>query len=378
MNKAIAWVVVLLVIVGGGLLLAKGWAKNELASGPIKIGVFGPFTGDGAAYGEPYRNMVAMAIEEINGKGGVDGRPITAVYEDDKCNGANATNAVTKLITVDKVQVLIGSMCSSAALAAVPVAEKAKVVILSPGASSPDLTGKSPYFFRNYPSDASQGKVLAELANKKGYKKIAFIQENKDYPLGIFKAFEGTFTKLGGTLVKEEFIPDATEFRSSLTKLKNQRPDALFIDTQTPAAGARILKQLGELGWKPQIFLSDATTGDAKTINDYKAQLEGAFAAEYGVDPTNPIFQRMLAAYKAKYGVDAPYQSYAQTEYDSVYLIAEGVKAVGYDGEKLAAWSRTINGWPGASGSTVIGADGDRVGGHVAKVIHGGKVEILK
>lgn len=373
----VAIIIILLVI--WGIWAISNRAEAPQTSEPIKIGFIAPLSGDAAVYGEPARNVVNLAVEEINSAGGINGSEVEIIYEDGKCNGKDASNAAQKLINSDKVMAIVGGFCSSESLAAVPIAESAKVVLLSPGSSSPDLTGKSPYFFRNYPSDASQGTVLANVAfGEKKWKKVAFIQEQLDYPLGIFKAFSAEFEKLGGTVVKEEFPTNANDFRSQLAKLRTQNPDALFIDTQTPAAAERILKQLSDLKWKPALIVSDAVSGDLKTVENNKAALEGALAAEFGTDSSNPKFSQLLENYKAKYGSELPYQSYGQTEYDAIYVLVDGIKAVGYDGEKLAAWSRTIRDWDGASGKITIDQNGDRVGGHVAKVIKNGKVELFQ
>ncbi len=348
-------------------------------TGPVRIGAMLALTGDAAVYGEPMQRIMQLAADEMNAHGGIGGRRLEIIFEDDKCSGKDGANAIQKLINVDKVQAVIGGICSSATLAAAPIAEAAKVLLFSPGASSPDLTGKSPYFFRDYPSDATQGRVLGELAYQtKGWRKVAFIQEQLDYPLGIYKAFSATFQGLGGTVVKEEFAIGVTDFRTQLTKLKAAQPDALFIATQAPAASERILKQLAELKWQPALLISDATAGDQKTVANNRNLLEGALAAEFGIDPSNAKFAAMLVNYKAKFGEDMPYQSYGQTEYDAVYLLRDGIVAVGYNGEKLAAWSRTIKDWQGASGSVTIEASGDRASGHVAKVIRSGKVELFE
>ena len=369
-------IVVLGVLIRGISALVRKDAKPAEV-GTYKIGFILPLTGDAAAYGEPGRNIYALAIEEINKSGGVNGKQLEAIYEDGKCSGKDAANAMQKLANVDKVQIVIGGFCSGESLAAIPIAETAKVALFSPGSSSPDLTGKSPYFFRNYPSDATQGRVLAELAyNVKKWKKVAVIQEQSDYALGNYKAFSENFNKLGGTTVKEEFPSDTTDFKTILTKLKNQNPEALFVDPQTPANTERILKQLSDLKWKPALLMNDISI-DMKLVEGNKAILEGAFAAEFGVDPTNPKFARMAEVYKSKHVTDVPFPSYAQTEYDAVFLIADAIKAVGYGGEKIAAWSRTVKDWSGASGNTTIEQTGDRAGGHVPKVIKDGKVELF-
>src|SRR6185503_8361170 len=115
-------------------------------------------------------------VEKLNAAGGVDGKQVTMIYEDAKCNGQDGANAAQKLVNVDKVQAIIGGFCSGETIPAVPVAASGKVVLLSPGASSPKLTNISPYFFRDYPSDASQVVIYSELATQRGWKTVAVMQ----------------------------------------------------------------------------------------------------------------------------------------------------------------------------------------------------------
>ena len=375
--KYVVWLIVLALVVWGVVSYSgKGETAPVKETGPIKIGVLLPMTGDAASYGEPARNVYQLAVEEINKAGGVDGRSLELIVEDSKCNGKDATNAAQKLINVDKVAIVLGGFCSGESIAATPVAEAAKVALFSAGSSSPDLTAISQYFFRNYPSDASQGKVLAEAAyTTKGWKKVALLQEQTDYSLGVYKAFSETFEGLGGTIVKEEAASSVTDFRTQLTKLKAAKADALFIDTQTPAVSERILKQLQDLNWKPALIFNDVTGGAPETLGAYKALVEGAISAEFTADPSNAKFAKLTADYKAKYGAELPFQSYGQTEYDAVYMIRDGILAVGNNGEKFAAWGRSVKDWDGASGKVTIGANGDRIGGHTLEVIKNGKAE---
>ncbi len=379
-NFKIAIVVLLIAFVG---ILGYQWVvyskilnsiDQEDPSSPIKIGFIAPLTGDAAVYGVPMKNIVSMAVQEINASGGIKGRMMSVIYEDDRCNAKEAANATEKLIAIDKVHLIIGSACSGATQAAVPIAAANQVAILSPAASSPDLTGISPYFFRDYPSDATQGQVLADLAyNKKQWRKVAFMQEQLPYPQGIYTAFTADFQQMGGTVVKEEFPTGQDDFKDQLGKLESQTPDAFFVDTQTPAAAQRIVTQLSDINWHPPLILSDVTAGDADTLTRNATALEGALAAEFNVDTSNPKFMHLSDAYKSDYGVDLPFPSYAQAEYDAVYLLKDGITAVGNDGEKIAAWSRSVKNWDGASGKITIDADGDREGGHVPKMIKDGK-----
>lgn len=371
MKNIVIWIVVILVVIFGFMAFGKSTPKE---TGPIKIGVILPLSGDAAVYGEIARNVYQLAIEEINTAGGIEGRMMELVIEDAKCNGKDASLAAQKLVNIDKVQVIIGGFCSSESLAALPIVETAKVALISAGSSSPDLTNKSPFFFRNYPSDSSQGKVLARFAyNDKGWRTIAFLQEQTDYAAGVYKAFNEEFTALGGTVTKEEFATNATDFRVVMTKLQSLKADALFVDTQTPAQAERIFKQMQQLAYKPNLLVNDVVAGDINIITKSATALEGAFSAEFGVDTENPKFKNLTMGYKNKYGTDLTFLTYAQTEYDAVYIVRDAILKVGNNGQKIADWSRTIKDWDGASGKVTILPSGDRDGGHILKIIQEGK-----
>ncbi len=374
--KTVIWLVVLVLIVGGLVLWGKDGEKASKE--PIKIGFIGALTGDAAEYGEPQRNALILAVEDINKNGGVAGTPIEVIYEDGKCNGKDGASAASKLTNIDKVAVILGGSCSSETLAAVPIAEAAKVFVFTGSATSPDLIGKSPFFARDYPNDLTQGRVLAEAANAKGWKKIAVINEQTDYAAGIVKAFSARFEELGGSVVKEEFATETNDFRSPLTKLKSSKADAFLISTQTTSSGERILAQMQELKWRPTLMVNDVIGTNKETVTKHKTVLEGALLADFLLDMENPKLTSLMSAYQERYGKEIGYPNYTSAVYDSLYLMRDGIAAVGYDGEKLAQWARTIKDWQGASGSITIGADGERASGHVLKVIKDGNVEVVK
>ncbi len=375
-SKTSWWWIVGLVVVIIVIYFATSGGSSTTSGDVIKLGWVGPLTGEAAAYGEVMKNVTELTVNEVNKNGGVDGKQLQVIYEDGKCAGKDSANATQKLVNVDKVQIVFGYMCSGESLAGVPIAAASKVLIFSAGSSSPKLTGISPYYFRDYPSDASQGKILADISyNNKGWRKVAFIQEQTDYALGIFNAFNDEFTKLGGTVVKEEFPTGTSDFRSSLTKLKSEKPNALFVDTQTPDAADRIFKQLSELAWKEPLLISDAIAGDPATLQKNAVLLEGTLAAEFGTSMSNPKFSNLFEAYKKAYGTDMTYLGYGAAYYDAIYLLKDGIEAVGNNGEKLAAWSRTIKDWQGASGVITIESTGDRASGHTPEVIKNGKTQ---
>jgi branched-chain amino acid transport system substrate-binding protein len=217
---------------------------------------------------------------------------------------------------------------------------------------------------------------MADVAyNKEGWRKIIVLQEQTDYALGIYGAFSSNFAALGGLTTKEEFATSATDFRTQLTKIKGENPDALFIDAQTPASADRVLKQIQDLNWKPHIILSDVVPADVATMSQFKNLLSGAFAGEFGIDPSNAKFQHLSDVYKQKFNIDLPFASYGQTEYDAVYLVRDALAANGYNGTSIADWLRHVTNWDGASGKVTIGSDGDRVGGHKAETVFDGKLQ---
>jgi len=352
--------------------------KEETGKIPIKVGFLHPLTGEAAPYGEVMRNTATLAVEEINKAGGVNGRLIELIVEDGKCTAKDAESAMKKLVNSEQVKIVIGGFCSSESLAAIPIATKESVVLFSPGARGPELTGTNAFFVRDYPSDGAQGSVLADKSLKKGWKKVAVIQEKLDESAGIFLTFATTFGISGGTVEKEEFSTMTTDFRPILLKLRAGRPDALFIDSQTSASGERVLKEVSALKWPIPLLITKQFATDKKTIDANKSSLEGALAADVFVDQKNEKFQHLAAAYKEKYGNDLPFQQFAQSEYDAVYLTRDALAAVGEDGEKLSVWLRSVIDWKGASGSITIGSDGARLGGYIPLVIKDGKTQVIQ
>ena len=151
MNKILTWIIVLIVIVAGFFVLSK--KSVPTSTGPFKVGVILPLTGDAASYGEVMRNIYQLAIKEVNDAGGVNGNKIELIIEDGKCDGTGGASAAQKLVNVDKVKVILGGFCSSESLAAVPIVESAKVALFSSGSSNPGLTGKSRVICRNFTAD---------------------------------------------------------------------------------------------------------------------------------------------------------------------------------------------------------------------------------
>jgi branched-chain amino acid transport system substrate-binding protein len=380
-TKWIIGVIILALVVWG--VLSQRQSKNQTVEKPevktelpevIKLGAIQGLTGDTANIGEVFKNVLQMAVDELNQQGGISGKPVQLILEDGKCNGKDASAAAQKLVNVDKVQFIIGGLCSGESLAAEPIVTAGKVVLASGSATNPKLAGISPYFFRLAPNDNAQGQIDAEMANKKGYKKVAVLTEQTEYATGILKAFKDSFEKLGGVVESEEFAPGTANFSTQITKLKNTKPDALFLNTNGSTSFAKILKQMTDQNWKPQLMLNEIVSTDIKFLTDNKAQMEGALGVEFKTDETNPKLKTLVENYKKRFNTDISFVGFSAANYDLVSLFAEGVKTVGYNGEALAKWSRTIKNWPGALGKVSIKPDGDNESSYSASVIKDGKL----
>jgi len=339
----------------------------------IVLGFIAPLTGDASLYGEPKRNTVELAVAEINIAGGINGHLLEVLYEDGKCDGYRATQAAQMLIEAG-VEIILGGFCSNESVSAEPITTEAEVFLFSAGSSSPDLTDVSPFFARIYPSDASQGVVLANSAYARGWRTVAFMQEQLDYPLGIYNTFRQRFTALGGSVISETFPTSQRDFGDAIRRLQQQSPDALFVDTQTSVAAARIIEEVSNNEWSVPLILSDSVAADEQFIAENAVALNGAIAALFSVDESNERFIHLEKSYEEQYG-PLVYPQYMQTVYDAVHMVADALMAVGNDGEAVARWVREAEGWSGASGRVDIGKNGDRLGGHKLKVIRGGVLQ---
>jgi len=352
--------------------------KKPVETGPIKIGAITPLSGDAAQLGEFFKSVDDLALAEINAAGGINGRQIQVVYEDDRCNGKDALTAFQKLLTVDQVKIVLVSTCSSGVLSVLPAADQNKIFILSGAATSPAITGKSQMFIRTVPSDASQGRVLAEAAIAHGWKKVGIIQESSDYAVALADAFISNYPSTAGQVIREQYPDTTKDFKPLLTKVKGEKPDALFLIPQSPGTAGRLVKQFGDLSWEVPLLVDDVISGNPETVNNNIKTLEGALAAEQGIDLTDSKYQVLEKNYTEKYGKEMAYKSYGEAEYDLINLLAQGLKEKGEDSLALATWAHSIKDWPGVSGLVTIDANGDRVGGHVLKIIKDGKSEVVK
>ena len=299
MNKTakivVGIVVVVLVIFGLSSMSKKSGTDSET----VKIGFMGPLSGDTANIGQNAQAAIAIAVDEINNAGGVLGKNVEVIYEDDGCSGATAANAVSKLINTDKVVAILGAACSGATLGAAPIAEAAKVPMLSYCSTNPTVSQAGDYIFRNVPSDFFQANYAANYLMGKVMKNVALLTSKDDWGDGLKKAFTDAFTKAGGVIVSSDsFDPASKDLKAQLTTIKGMNVDAVYFAGYTDPSIAG-LKQAHDLGIKAQFFGADAWD-DTKIWSELGTLGDGAMFTVVGTNSSADFKAKM----KAKLGKD--------------------------------------------------------------------------
>jgi branched-chain amino acid transport system substrate-binding protein len=199
--------------------------------GDIVIGMYGSLTGDGASFGQSSREGTELAVDEINNAGGIlGGRKFTLLVEDDQSRPEEASNAVTKLITQDKVAAVLGEVASRRSLAAAPIAQKYKIPMITPASTNERVTDVGDYIFRVCFIDPFQGEVLAKFAyTDLKARRIAILKDiQQDYSVGLTDSVEANFKKLGGQVLDPvSYSSGDSDFKAILTQVRSQAPDAL-------------------------------------------------------------------------------------------------------------------------------------------------------
>jgi branched-chain amino acid transport system substrate-binding protein len=338
---------------------AGGNTENPAASGgKIKIGHFASMTGSTANFGQSSDKGIRMAVEEINAGGGVLGRQIEVITEDDRSQSAEAKTAAIKLIQQDQVAALIGEVASSNSLAAAPDAQRSKIPMVSPASTNPAVTEVGDYIFRICFIDPFQGEVMAKFGrNSLGKTTAAILTDVRSaYSVGLAEYFKNTFTQLGGRIVAEEsYASNDIEFKAQLTKLKATNPEILFIPGYYTEVGL-ILKQARELGIN-SVFLGGDGWDSPRTWEIGGAAAEGAyFSNHYSSEDPNPVIQEFVQKYKAKYN-EVP-DAMAVLGYDTMRLLADAIKRAGStDGPAIRDALAATKDFPGVSGAITIDAN---------------------
>ncbi len=297
-----------------------------------RVGAVLPLSGSMEAYGRNVKNGLMLALDEINAAGGIkrrgesEGKNIDVIIEDDGTDDNKAVEKAKNLVKTARVPLIIGGVTSSTALALAPVCEAEKVVLLSPTASSPKLSGAGQYVFRNYPSDALEGRVMAEYAVRRmNVRDVAIFFIDNEYGQGLMSVFKERFTGLGGTIQMEHAYPqDATDFVAPVKQLKGNPPDAIYVIGYY-AEITNILKEIAKQKVESKIISVEGLV-QPMVLETAADIVEGVVYPQphYNPESPDPKIQEFVKAYRAKFNTKPDID--AAFAYDALRIVAKAIE----------------------------------------------------
>jgi len=323
---------------------------ESAATDTVKLGALLPMTGDLQAFGETSLNGINLAIEEINGEGGVLGKSLSLRIGDTQTAAQASIDAAQKLMSLESVVALIGALSSGNTI---PVAESItsqnKIPQISGASTSPVITelNDNDFLFRTVPSDAFQGIALAEVAREQGLERLAVIYINNDYGQGLAESFKTAFEAQGGTITgMVPYEQGQASYRGELQQLAQGDATALTL-IGYPENGITILKQALEEGFFDSFVFTDGMKAP-EVIDAIGADiLDGAFGTAPQALTDSEAYQTFVSAYEAAYG-ELPPKPYIDTAYDATMLLALAIQKAGdTDGEAIRDALRDVANAPG-------------------------------
>ena len=362
------------------VMLITACQPTPAAAGSLKVAMLFPMTGDVATFGKSSKEGAQLAVDEWNAKGGVLGRQIEVIVGDSRCDAQEARNQAVKVIEQDKVQFIIGEVCSSASIPISEVANEKHVVQISPTSTNPKVTvddagNHKPYTFRACFLDPFQGDVLASFAFKDLGLKTAGIMfdQGNDYVRGLAEYIRGAYEKLGGEVkVYEAYTKDDTDFSATLSKVADAKVDVLFlpdyynkvslIGKQAKEKGITAVMMGGD-GWDSAQLETTAVDG-------------GYFSNHYSPSDPRPLVQNFIQKYKEKYGA-AP-DALAVLSYDAANILFTAITdAKTTDPEKVKDAMLAVK-YEGISGQITMDKNGDPSKAAAITQVTGGGSKFIK
>src|SRR3954471_829108 len=269
----------------------------------IKIGEFASLTGKEATFGNMSHNGTAMAIDEVNAAGGVLGKKLLLLTEDNQTKQGEAATVVKKLISSDGVIAMLGEVASSRSLEAAPICQNNKIPMISPSSTNVRVTQEGEYIFRVCFTDEFQGKLLAGFAKRTlKASNVAVVTDTKsDYSVGLSGYFVTPFTSGGGKIVAEQtYNGGDKDFKGQLTAIKAANPDAILI-TGYYTDVALMVKQARQLGIQQPIFGGDGWES-SKLIEIGGKDVEGTyFSTHFSPEEKTPMIENFVKKFESKY-----------------------------------------------------------------------------
>lgn len=376
-NIKLSSVVYLLLV--GVILVGLGFGIsgcNKSNADTIKIGQFASLTGSEATFGVSSDEGLRLAVDEINSQGGVLGKQIELVTEDNRGQTSETQTVVQKLINRDKVVAIIGEVASSRSKAAAPICQQNKIPMISPASTNPEVTAIGDYIFRVCFIDPFQATVMSKFAlNSLKVNKVALLIDVKNaYSTGLAENFRRVFTEMGGQVISEQqYSAGDKDFKAQLTALMNDQPQAIFIPGYYTDVNL-ISIQARELGITIPLFGGDGWESEKLTEGKAGNALEGSFFSTHAsIDDPNPKIQDFVRKYKAKYNGKTP-DTMALLAYDAGMVLFDAIKKAGStEGPKIKDAIANTKDFPGVSGNITINGERNAVKPAVVMEIKSGK-----
>jgi branched-chain amino acid transport system substrate-binding protein len=340
------------------------------------VGMTGPFTGDGAQYGEMARMAAEMKADEINRAGGIGGIPLELEFQDDKGDPKEAANTAQKLGSNPRVLAVLGHFNSSCSLAGKEVYNSMGVLQMSYGSTNVTVCEGGDWTFRNVYRDDFQGQFIADFIKYVlGYNRVAIFFDNDDYGRGLRDAFAERAEKIGLEIVREEaYVRDTQEYTPQLTQIITKKPDIVFI-SGLYANAAMILTQARNLGIETPFIGGDGLLSADLVTNAGKAAEEVVVTCPFLPTMGDERTQGFVASFKERYGTEP--DCWAALAYDAVGTVAQAIDKAGPDRKAIRDYVAAVDspekGYDGVAGLTYFNKDGDCMKPLVVAVVKNGE-----
>jgi len=346
----------------------------------IKVGEFASLTGKEAAFGQSSHKGTLLAVEEINAAGGVLGKKIDFIYEDNRSTPGESATIAKKLITRDNVIAVLGEVASGRSLEAAPICQANKIPMISPSSTNPKVTETGDYIFRVCFTDPFQGKLLAEFGKRslKAQKVAIFSDVSAPYSMGLAQYFREPFVAGGGQVVSEQkYTGGDKDFKAQLTAIKAANPDAIFVPGYYTEAGL-IVAQARQLGITVPLFGGDGWEAP-ELIQIAGSALEGTYySTHFSAENEDPKIKKFVADFRAKNNGETP-DAMAALGYDSAMVLADAIKRAGTtDGPKLRDALAATKDYAGLTGKTTLDAQRNATKPAVIITVKDGKFKYVE
>ena len=319
-------------------------------------------TGSTANFGISSTNGIKMAADEVNATGGINGKQIEVLVQDDRSDASEAATIVTKFVTQDQVHAILGEVASSRSIAAAPIAQNAKIPMLTPSSTNPEVTKKGNFIFRSCFIDPVQGAAIAQFAAKTLNAKTAAIMVDRknDYSTGLEKVISEVFTRMGGRIVATQSYQEGDQdFNAQLTSLKGGNPEVIFVPGYYNDVGL-IAKQARDKGITVPLIGGDGWDS-AQLYAIGGTALNGSyFTNHYSPYDTDPKVQKFVNDYKSRYNTIP--DALAATAYDAALIMFDAIKrAPSLDGTAIRDALAATKAFPGVTGTVTFNENRDAV-----------------